>query len=246
MFKAMAAPAADAAPRENLNMQTSDRIIVALDVASPAAAEAIIERIGPSATFYKIGMELVYAGGLPLVRKLADRGLKVFLDLKLHDIPNTVEKAAARLADTGAAFLTVHAYPQTLAAAVKGRGGSPLKILGVSVLTSMNDDDLARAGYGIGVAGLVRRRARHAQEAGADGLVCAPTELRLVRDTVGEALALVAPGIRPAGSAPGDQKRVMTPAEAIAAGADHLVIGRPIMEAADPARAFAAVLKEIS
>ncbi len=216
-------------------MDIKSRIIVALDLPSVAEAEAMADRIGDAATFYKIGMELVYAGGLPLVARLAAAGKQVFLDLKLHDIPNTVERAAARLAEAGAVFLTVHAYPQTLAAAVKGRGTAAMRILGVSVLTSMNDDDLARAGYGLGIIDLVRRRARQTHEAGADGLVSSPAELTAVRETVGGALTLVTPGIRPPGSGAGDQKRVMTPAEALAAGADYLVIGRPITGAADPA-----------
>ena len=216
----------------------SSRIIVALDFPTPGEAETMVERLGGAASFYKIGMELVYAGGLPLIRQLVNSGMQVFIDLKLHDIPNTVERAAARLADHGATFLTAHAYPQTLEAAVKGARGSGLKILGVSVLTSMNDDDLARAGYGLGVTDLVRRRARQAQEAGADGLVCSPAEIAVARETAGQALTLVTPGIRPAGSGAGDQKRTMTPEAAMAAGADYLVIGRPITGAKDPEAAF--------
>lgn len=206
----------------------------------------MVERLGAGATFYKIGYELAFVGGLDLARELMAAGKKVFLDLKLHDIPNTIEKGVGQIAGMGATFLTVHAYPQTMAAAVKGAGGKGLGILGVSVLTSMDDHDLARAGYGLGVQDLVARRARQAYEAGCKGLVCSSTDLGAVRAAVGRGLTLVTPGIRPAGSAAGDQKRVMTPAEAIRAGVDHLVIGRPITAAADPAKAFNAILAEIA
>ncbi len=206
----------------------------------------MVERLRPEATFFKIGMELVYeGGGLDLARRLAGSGAKVFVDLKLHDIPNTVERATARLADLGATFLTVHAYPQTMEAALVGARGSSLQLLGVSALTSMSDDDLARAGFGLGVADLVRRRAKQASELGLHGLVSSAAEIALVRETAGSALKLVTPGIRPAGSDPGDQKRVMTPPEAIRLGADHLVIGRPITGAADPKAAFAAVMASL-
>ncbi len=223
-----------------------DRTIIALDMPSVREAAAMVERIGDAATFYKIGMELSYGGGLSFVDDLVKAGKKVFLDLKLHDIPHTVEQATAQVAKLGATYLTVHAYPQTLAAAVRGRAASGLQILGVSVLTSMNDDDLAAAGYGLGVADLVRRRARQAYESGADGLICSAVDIAQVRETVGHGLKLVTPGIRPAGSAIGDQKRVMTPAEAIRAGADHLVIGRPVTEAADPRAVVLAIAEEIA
>jgi len=223
-----------------------DRLIVALDLPSVPEAAAMVERLGEAATFYKIGMELTYGGGLAFVSHLVQAGKKVFLDLKLHDIPHTVEQATRQVAGLGATYLTVHAYPQTLAAAVKGRGTSGLQILGVSVLTSMNDSDLASAGYGLGVADLVRRRARQTFESGADGLICSGPDVVAVRETVGGGLKLITPGIRPAGSAVGDQKRVMTPAEAIAAGADALVIGRPITAAADPAAAARAIAAEIA
>jgi orotidine-5'-phosphate decarboxylase len=224
----------------------ADRIIVALDLPSVAEAQAMVERLSGLASFFKIGMELVYeGGGLDLARRLVASGHKVFVDLKLHDIPNTVERATARLAALGATFLTVHAYPQTMEAALRGAAGSGLKLLGVSVLTSMGDDDLARAGYGLGVADLVRRRARQASEIGLHGLVSSAAEISLVRETVGQALTLVTPGIRPAGSDHGDQKRVMTPPEAIRLGADHLVIGRPITRVADPRAAFEGILASL-
>ncbi len=228
-------------------MKPSDRIIVALDLPSLAEAEAMIDRLAGQASFYKIGMEMVYEGrGLGLARWLIEHGCKVFIDLKLHDIPNTVERATARLAEIGAHFLTVHAYPQTMEAALRGARGSNLNLLGVSVLTSMSEDDLARAGYGLGVSDLVRRRARQASELGMHGLVCSAAEISLVREAAGESLSLVTPGIRPAGADAGDQKRVMTPPEAIALGADHLVIGRPITGADDPAAAFSAILESIN
>jgi orotidine-5'-phosphate decarboxylase len=224
----------------------SDRLIVALDLPSIYEAEAMVERLGDAVSFYKIGMELAYIGGIPLGERLMKAGKKIFFDLKLHDIPNTVERATAQIAGTGATFMTVHAYPQTLAAAAAGAKGSTLGILGVSVLTSMAEEDAARAGYGMGIADLVRRRARQAQENHAAGLVCSPLEIASVRETVGQALKIVTPGVRPAGSAAGDQKRVMTPGEAIRAGADHLVVGRPITQAEDPVAAARAVLVEIA
>jgi orotidine-5'-phosphate decarboxylase len=229
-----------------VTLSVSDRVIVALDVPSIRDAEMLVEQLGDSITFYKIGMELAYIGGIPLGERLIRAGKKVFFDLKLHDIPNTVERATAQIAGTGATFMTVHAYPQTLAAAALGSKGSTLGVLGVSVLTSMSEDDAARAGYGMGIADLVRRRARQAQENHAAGLVCSPLEIASVRETVGHALKIVTPGVRPAGSDAGDQKRVMTPGEAIRAGADHLVVGRPITQAADPLAAAKAVVAEVA
>jgi orotidine-5'-phosphate decarboxylase len=223
-----------------------DRVIVALDVPSLDDAERLVEHLGDTVTFYKIGMELAYIGGIPFGQRLIKAGKKVFFDLKLHDIPNTVERATAQIAETGATFMTVHAYPQTLAAAAQGTKGSALGILGVSVLTSMSEDDAARAGYGMGIADLVRRRARQAQENHAAGLVCSPLEIGAVRETIGQSLKIVTPGVRPAGSASGDQKRVMTPGDAIRAGADHLVVGRPITQAADPVAAAKAVVMEVA
>jgi orotidine-5'-phosphate decarboxylase len=223
-----------------------DRLIVALDLPSPELAEAMINRLGDSVTFYKIGYRLAYAGGLPLVGKLADQGKKVFLDLKLHDIGNTVTQGVQSITKLGATFLTVHAYPQTMKAAVEGRGASGLRILAVTVLTSYNDDDLHAAGYRLGVTELVEARAQQAQVLGVDGLVCAPEEAGALRKVVGHQMNLVTPGIRPAGSASGDQKRIMTPGRAIAAGADYLVVGRPVVEAADPKATAEAIQAEIA
>jgi orotidine-5'-phosphate decarboxylase len=223
-----------------------DRLIVALDLPGTAPAEAMIARLGDSVTFYKIGYQLAYAGGLSLVRQLTGNGKKVFVDLKLHDIGNTVARGVESLAALGATFLTVHAYPQTMKAAVEARAGSGLKILAVTVLTSYDDGDLDAAGYRLGVADLVETRARQAQALGVDGLVCSPEEAAALRKIVGHTMSLVTPGIRPAGSASGDQKRIMTPARAIAAGADYLVVGRPVMEAADPKAAAEAIQTEIA
>src|SRR3979411_508334 len=222
-----------------------DRLIVALDLPSVAAAEAMIAKLGDSVSFYKIGYQLGFAGGLPLVRQLADAGKKVFVDLKLHDIGNTVARGVESVAKLGATFLTVHAYPQTMKAAVGARAGSGLKILAVTVLTSYDDGDLHAAGYRLGVSDLVEARAQQAQVLGVDGLVSSPEEAAALRKTVWHRMNLVTPGIRPAGAATGDQKRIMTPARAIAAGADYLVVGRPVMEAPDPKAAADAIVAEI-
>jgi orotidine-5'-phosphate decarboxylase len=223
-----------------------DRLIVALDLPGVEPAEAMVARLGDSVTFYKIGYQLAFAGGLPLARKLADRGKKVFIDLKLHDIGNTVARGVESIARLGATFLTVHAYPQTMKAAVEGRAGSDLKILAVTVLTSYDDGDLDAAGYRLGVSDLVEARARQAQVLGIDGLVCSPEEAASLRKVVGRQMSLVTPGVRPAGSASGDQKRIMTPARAITAGADYLVVGRPVLEALDPKAAAEAIVAEIA
>src|SRR5580692_1190268 len=222
-----------------------DRMIVALDLPGVEAAEAMIARLGDSVTFYKIGYQLAYAGGLPLVRQLADAGKKVFVDLKLHDIGNTVARGVESVASLGATFLTVHAYPQTMKAAVEARAGSGLKILAVTVLTSYDDGDLHAAGYRLGVADLVEARAQQGQVLGIDGIVCSPEEAAALHKIVGHQMVLVTPGIRPAGSASGDQKRIMTPSRAISAGADYLVVGRPVLEAADPRAAADAIQAEI-
>jgi orotidine-5'-phosphate decarboxylase len=222
-----------------------DRLIVALDMPDVGDARRLVERVGESAIFYKIGMELAYGGGLPLVSELSSAGKQVFLDLKLHDIPNTVERATAQAAKLGARFLTVHAYPQTMRAAVAGARESGLQILAVTVLTSYDDADLFDAVYRFGVVETVRRRAEQALELGVDGLVASAEEAAMVRETVGAGLALVTPGIRPAGGAAGDQKRVATPAAAIRNGADYLVVGRPVTQAPDPRAAAEAIVAEI-
>src|SRR3979411_1482799 len=223
-----------------------DRLIVPLDLPGIAEAEAMVARLGDSVTFYKIGYQLAYAGGLPRVGRLTAAGKKVFVDLKLHDIGNTVARGVESVAKLGATFLTVHAYPQTMKAAVEGREGTGLKLLAVTVLTSYDDGDLHAAGYRLGVSDLVEARAQQAQVLGVDGLVCSPEEAASLRKIVGHQMNLVTPGVRPAGAAAGDQKRIMTPARAIAAGADYLVVGRPVMEAPDPKAAADAIVAEIA
>jgi orotidine-5'-phosphate decarboxylase len=223
-----------------------DRLIVALDLPSVRAAEALVERLDDSVRFYKIGYQLAFAGGLPLAAALVRAGKRVFLDMKLHDIANTVASGVASVAQMDVTFLTVHAYPATLRAAIAAKAGSSLKILGVSVLTSFDDADLADAGYGVGVDALVARRAAQARDLGADGIVCAGSEAAVLRPIAGPDMALVIPGIRPAGSPAGDQKRAVTPSQAIAAGADYLVVGRPVVAAADPVAAAETIVAEIA
>ncbi len=229
-----------------MTIPSRDRLIVALDLPNVASAESVIVKLGDSVTFYKIGYQLGFAGGLPLARRLAEAGKKVYIDLKLHDIGNTVARGVESVASLGGTFLTVHAYPQTMKAAVEARAGSDLKILAVTVLTSYDDGDLQEAGYRLGVSDLVETRARQAEALGIDGLVCSPEEVANLRKIVSPRMTLVTPGVRPAGSAIGDQKRIMTPASAIAAGADYLVVGRPVMEAADPKAAADAIQAEIA
>ena len=223
-----------------------DKLIVALDLPSVAQARAMVETLDDAVSFYKIGLELTYAGGLPLAQELVRAGKKVFLDLKFHDIPNTVARATEQVAEMGATFLTIHAYPQTMKAARGALGGSSLKLLAVTVMTSYDDADLAEAGYGLRVADLVARRAQQARDAGVHGLVLSPEEAPAMRALLGPDMLLVTPGVRPAGAALGDQKRVMTPARAIAGGANHLVVGRPITQAPDPRAAAQAIVQEIA
>jgi orotidine-5'-phosphate decarboxylase len=222
-----------------------DRVIVALDLADVEAAEKTIWTLGDSIGFYKIGYELVMAGGLNLAEDLVQGGKKVFLDMKLHDIGNTVMHATKRAAKLGATFLTVHAFPQTMRAAVEGRGDSDLGVLAVTVLTSWDDGDLKDAGYSATVPELVARRAAQAEAIGVDGLVCAPSEAKDLRQRLGAKMLLVTPGIRPGGSEKGDQKRIMTPGDAIKAGVDYMVIGRPIVAAEDPKAAAEKIVEEI-
>ncbi len=222
-----------------------ERLIVALDVSSVEAAQAMVARLGDAVSFYKIGYQLAFAGGLAYAQTLAGAGKRVFLDLKLHDIGNTVAQGVKSVARLGASFLTVHAYPQTMQAAVEAREGS-LRILAVTVLTSCDDSDLSVAGYNVTVPALAAKRAAQALDLGIDGLVSSAEEAAHLRSIVGTKLVLVTPGIRPAGAESGDQKRIMTPAAAIAAGADYLVMGRPIIAAADPRAAAEAIVAEIA
>ncbi|MBA1158693.1 orotidine-5'-phosphate decarboxylase [Microvirga mediterraneensis] len=224
-----------------------DKLIIGLDVPSVEEARAIVARIGDAGTFYKIGYQLAYAGGFEFARELIGQGKKVFLDLKLHDIGNTVEEGVRSVARLGATFLTVHAYPQTMRAAVAGKAGSSLKILAVTVLTSYDNNDLVEAGYApVTAAELVARRAGQARDLGIDGIVCAATEAERVRAIVGPDRLIVTPGIRPAGADAGDQKRVVTPAQGIRLGADHLVVARPIVKAADPRAVAEAIVRDIA
>jgi len=227
-------------------IEPRDRLIVALDLPSVEAAESVVARLGEAVSFYKIGYQLAFAGGLGLAQRLVDTGNQVFLDLKLHDIGNTVANGVESVARLGASFLTVHAYPQTMRAAVAARGESGLRILAVTVLTSYDDSDLAAAGYDFTVAELAAERAAQARDMGVDGLVCSGEEAAALRKIAGQGMVLVTPGIRPAGADAGDQKRIMTPASAIAAGADYLVVGRPIVAAADPKAAAQAIVAEIA
>lgn len=225
----------------------SGQLIVGLDVSSRAVAEAIVTALGDEVQFYKIGYQCFYgADGFALGKDLIAAGKSVFFDLKLLDIDNTVEKGVAAIAQTGAAMLTVHAYPKTMRAAAKAAAGSGLMVLGVTVLTSMDDADVKEAGYERDAAGLVALRAQQARDAGIGGVVVSAHEAEMVRTILGPKMAIVTPGIRPAGSALGDQKRVMSPAAALAAGATHLVVGRPITQAADPAAAVRAILAEMA
>jgi orotidine-5'-phosphate decarboxylase len=227
-------------------MTPRQRLIVALDLPSVEVAQVMVTQLGDAVSFYKIGYQLAFAGGLPFAQKLVGTGKQVFIDLKLHDIGNTVEKGVESVAKIGASFVTVHGYPQTMKAAVAGKRGSSLKILAVTVLTSYDDSDLAAAGYGMKVGKLAAERAKQARELGIDGLVCSAEEAASLRKIAGVNMVLVTPGIRPAGVETGDQKRIMTPGKAIAAGADYLVIGRPVLEAVDPKAAAEAIVQEIA
>jgi len=215
-------------------------------VPSVGEAEALVAQLGDAVSFYKIGYQFAFAGGIDFARVLAGAGKRIFLDLKLHDIGNTVARGVDAVARLGASFLSVHAYPQTMHAAVDARKGSPLRLLAVTVLTSYDDADLAAAGYDFTVSELVRERAAQARDVGIDGLVCSGEEAAMLRPIVSGGMVLVVPGIRPAGAAAGDQKRIMTPGAAIAAGADHLVVGRPILAAPDPKAAAEAIIAEIA
>lgn len=224
----------------------ADRLIVGLDLPSVVEAERAVRDLDGLASFYKIGYRLVFAGGLELARDLVADGKRVFLDMKLLDIDNTVAEGVESVVRTGVSMLTLHAYPKAMRAAVAAARGSDLTLLGVTVLTSMDEADLREAGYADTPAALVARRARQAREAGMGGIVCSAAEASAVRAIVGPDMAVVTPGIRPAGAAHGDQKRVMTPADALAAGASHLVVARPIIAAPNRRAAAAAILAEMA
>jgi len=223
-----------------------ERLIVALDLDSVAEAEAMVARLGDAAAFFKIGYQLALAGGFDFARALADAGKQTFIDIKLHDVANTVAQGIKNVARLGASFVTVHAYPQTMHAAVAARPDTKLRILAVTVLTSYDDADLAAAGYDFTVPELVAERASQARDIGVDGVVCSAAEASALRPILGRVMVLVTPGIRPVGAEPGDQKRIVTPSAAIAAGADYLVVGRPVIAAPDPRAAAEAIVAEIA
>lgn len=225
---------------------TDERVFVALDLPTVEAAEAMVETLGDSVASYKIGLQLLPIGGVALGRKLRAAGKNVFLDFKFHDIDATVEKATRSVVGLDAQLLTVHARPDVMRAAVRGRGESGLKILGVTVLTSLDKQALEDIGYNDNAEDLVMRRVRQALEAGVDGVVASPLEAAAIRAAVPDSFLVVTPGVRPAGSDAGDQKRIATPAAALASGASHLVVGRPITQADDPAAAAQAIMAEIA
>jgi orotidine-5'-phosphate decarboxylase len=234
------------APAHARAATTDPRLIVALDLPTIGEARDLTEQIGDAVSFYKIGLQLLAGHGMSLAGELRDRGCQVFLDWKLHDIGATVEKATAAIAGFEAGdFLTVHAEPQVLKAAVKGRGSSALKILGVTVLTSLTGDDLKEMGYGLDVEQLVERRIHQVIDAGADGVISSPREAAIARKIGGPDFLVVTPGIRPAGAAMDDQARAAAPADALKNGASHLVVGRPVTSAQDPRGAALAIVGEI-
>ena len=223
------------------------RLIVPLDVPTATEAREIVARIGEPVSFYKVGLELFATGeGMPLAGELKRAGKQVFLDWKLHDIGTTVQRAAAVLAQSGCDFLTVHGEPQVMAAAVRGRGGSSLKILAVTVLTSLSDSDLQEVGYAASARALVERRIHQAIAAGCDGVIASPHEAALARGLGGRDFLVVTPGVRPDWAAKNDQARAATPLEALRAGASHIVCGRPITAANDPHAAALQVVGEMA
>jgi orotidine-5'-phosphate decarboxylase len=222
-----------------------DRLIVGLDVPTVTEARKVVEELDGVVSFYKIGYQLAFAGGLDLARELAAGGTKVFLDMKLLDIDNTVAKGVENVARMGVSMLTLHAYPKAMRAAVQAASGTGLCLLGVTVLTSMDEADMIEAGYEYDPHTLVLRRAEQALAAGMGGVVCSAGEAAAVRKIVGPELAVVTPGIRPLGSDHGDQKRVVTPRDAIRAGASHLVVARPIVASVDRRAAARAILDEM-
>ncbi len=223
------------------------RLIVGLDLPNVAEAQRMVEQLGDLVAFYKVGLTLLAADGMALAHTLRDAGKQVFQDWKLHDIGAQVEGAAASIARAGGCdVLTVHAEPQVMAAALRGRGDSPMQVIGVTVLTSLSDADLREIGYTEGAGALVERRVRQAVAAGMNGIVASPQEAELARAIGGPEFLVVTPGVRPSGSAADDQARTATPAEALRRGASHLVVARPILRAADPRAAAAAILEEMA
>jgi orotidine-5'-phosphate decarboxylase len=227
-------------------VKSHDPIIIALDFNSVADARMLVQQLGEEASFYKIGLELFTSAGPYFVRELVDAGKRVFLDLKFYDIGETVKRATDQVSRLGASFLTIHGSPQIMRAAHAGRESSKLKLLAVTVLTSLDDDDLMEAGYVCGVRDLASLVVRKALETGIDGVVASAREAVSIRTQAGRNLILVTPGVRSPGAATGDQKRTATPAEALEAGADYLVIGRQVTRASDPAAAVGQIREEIT
>ncbi len=227
-------------------MDPRERLIIGLDVPTVREAEKVVLSLGEDGLFYKIGYQLVFAGGLEFARDLAASGKKIFLDMKLLDIDNTVASGVENIAKMGMSMLTLHAYPKAMRSAVAAAKGSGLTLLGVTVLTSMDAADLIDAGYSMQPHDLVLHRAEQARDAGMGGIVCSAEEAAAVRQVLGPDMAVVTPGIRPAGADHGDQKRVMTPADAMRAGSSHLVVARPIVKADDPRAAARAILAEMA
>jgi orotidine-5'-phosphate decarboxylase len=224
------------------------RLILPLDLPTRAEAQAMVDTLGDAVSVYKIGLQLLATEGMALARDLKGQGKSLFLDWKLHDIGATVEKATAAIAAAGTCdLLTVHAEPQVMAAAVRGRGGDArVRILGVTVLTSLTEDDLKALGYGLGVEALVERRIRQAIDCGIDGVVASPHEAALARRIGGPDFLVVTPGVRPAWAGKDDQARASQPAQALKAGASHLVCGRPITAAPDPRAAALRIIEEMA
>jgi orotidine-5'-phosphate decarboxylase len=228
-------------------MTADPRLIVPLDLPTVAEASAMVEVLGEAVSFYKIGLELFASGGgMGLARDLKAMGKQIFLDWKLHDIGTTVQRSAAVLADSGCDFLTVHGEPQVMAAAVQGRGRSGLKVLAVTVLTSLSDADLAEMGFSESTASLVERRIHQAVKAGCDGVIASPHEAALARRIGGPGFLVVTPGVRPDWAAKNDQARAASPSDALKAGASHIVCGRPITAANDPKAAAIRISEEMA
>ncbi len=222
-----------------------DRLMFALDVPSADEADRLLDRLQGHLTFVKVGLELYTAAGPEMVKRIVERGMRVFLDLKFLDIEETVRRATSRVAAMGVEFLTVHANRKALTAAVQGRDGSSLKLLAVTVLTNFDGNDLREMGIQRTVQDLVTARALLASEVGCDGVVASGEEATALRQKVGPYFTIVTPGVRPAGKGVDDHARATTPTQTIAAGADYLVIGRPIRDAADPAATVGAILSEM-
>jgi orotidine-5'-phosphate decarboxylase len=218
-------------------------IIIALDVESAAEARALVATLGEAVSFYKVGLELYAAAGMCFVQELKTAGHRVFLDLKLHDIGETVRRAVIQITQVGVDFLTIHATQSVMKAAAAGRANSELKLLAVTVLTDV--DDLRADGYTLPISEIVDLRVRNAMQAGMNGIVCSALEAARVRSITGPGMTIVVPGVRSPGASSGDQKRVATPAEAVAAGANHIVVGRQVTRAKDPKAEVIRILTEL-